>query len=72
MFCVYLYIYFMCKDGRGPDTGKKLDNGGNTTQDNNKTDGTTQRHMRWADRRKGEPVSPFLRFLSLSVYDVIA
>ncbi|VEC33469.1 Probable secreted protein [Klebsiella pneumoniae] len=32
----------MCKDGRCPDTGKKLDNGGNTTQDNSKTDGTTQ------------------------------
>ncbi|MDT9989522.1 protein YbgS, partial [Klebsiella pneumoniae] len=23
----------MCKDGRCPDTGKKLDNGGNTTPD---------------------------------------
>ena len=32
----------MCIDGRCPDTGKKLDNGGNTTQDNSKTDGTTQ------------------------------
>ncbi|HCI4596764.1 YbgS-like family protein [Klebsiella sp. GG_Kp146] len=32
----------MCKDGRCPDTGKKLDNGDSMNHDNNKTDGTTQ------------------------------
>ncbi|HCI6721957.1 hypothetical protein FMK65_00960 [Klebsiella variicola] len=32
----------MCKDGRCPDTGKKLDNGGSMNHDNSKTDGTTQ------------------------------
>ncbi|HBR1312240.1 TPA: YbgS-like family protein [Klebsiella quasipneumoniae subsp. quasipneumoniae] len=32
----------MCKDGRCPDTGKKLDNGDSMNHDNSKTDGTTQ------------------------------